>query len=62
MKSKFLTKLWLTVLNVDYTNYFTTVSEVENAYEAGNLEYGEYMEMKKQLDKYFNLFMGEISV
>lgn len=62
MKSKFLTKLWLTVLNVDYTNYFTTVSEVENAYEAGNLEYSEYMEMKKQLDKYFDLFMGEISV
>ena len=62
MKSKLLTKLWLTVLNVDYTNYFTTVSEVENAYEAGNLEYSEYIEMKKQLDKYFDMFIKEISI
>lgn len=58
MKSKFLTKLWLTVLNVDYTNYFTTVSKVENAYEAGNLEYSEYIEMKKQLDKFRKFFIG----
>ncbi len=62
MKSKFLTKLWLTVLNVDYTNYFRTVSKVENAYEAGNLEYSEYIEMKKQLDKYFYMFMKEIEI
>lgn len=62
MKSKFLTKLWQTVLNVGSSNYFTTVSDVENAYEAGNIEYGEYIEMKKQLDKYFNLFMEEINV
>lgn len=58
MKSKFLTKLWLTVLNVDYTNYFTTVSDVENVYEAGNLEYSEYIEMKKQLDKFRKFFIG----
>lgn len=62
MKSKFLTKLWLTVLNVDYTNYFRTVSEVENAYEAGNLEYGEYIEMRRQLEKYFSVFMEELAV
>ena len=62
MKSKFLTKLWLVVLNVDYTNYFGTVSKVENAYEAGNLEYGEYIEMKKQLDTYFDMFIKEISI
>ena len=58
MKSKTLTYLWKTVLDVTENNYSTVVSEVEAAYESGIIERNEYIEMKKQLDKFRKFFIG----
>lgn len=58
MKSKTLTYLWKTVLDVTENNYFTVVSEVETAYESGIIEINEYIEMKKQLGKFHKFFIG----
>lgn len=60
MKSKTLTHLWKTVLDVTENNYFTVVSEVENAYESGIIERNEYIEMKKQLDNFRRFFIPEV--
>ena len=60
MKSKTLTYLWKTVLDVTENNYFTVVSEVEIAYESGIIERNEYIEMKKQLDNFRRFFIPEV--
>ena len=60
MKSKTLTYLWKTVLDVTENNYFTVVSEVETAYESGIIERNEYIEMKKQLDNFRRFFIPEV--
>ena len=60
MKSKALTYLWKTVLDVTENNYFTVVSEVETAYESGIIERNEYIEMKKQLDNFHRFFIPEV--
>lgn len=60
MKSKTLTYLWKTVLDVTENNYFTVVSEVETAYESGIIERNEYIEMKKQLDNFCRFFIPEV--
>ena len=60
MKSKTLTYLWKTVLDVMENNYFTVVSEVETAYESGIIERNEYIEMKKQLDNFRRFFIPEV--
>ena len=60
MKSKTLTYLWKTVLDVTENNYFIVVSEVETAYESGIIERNEYIEMKKQLDNFHRFFIPEV--
>ena len=60
MKSKTLTYLWKTVLDVTENNYSTAVSEVEVAYESGIIERNEYIEMKKQLDNFRRFFIPEV--
>ena len=60
MKSKTLTYLWKTALDVTENNYSTVVSEVEAAYESGIIERNEYIEMKKQLDNFRRFFIPEV--
>lgn len=60
MKSKTLTYLWKTILDVTESNYLTVVSEVETAYESGIIERNEYIEMKKQLDNFLRFFIPEV--
>lgn len=60
MKSKALTYLWKTVLDVTDSNYFTVLAEVESAYESGTIERNEYIEMKKQLDNFRRVFIPEV--
>ena len=60
MKSKTLTYLWKTVLDVAENNYFTVISEVETAYASGIIERNEYIEMKKQLDNFLSFFIPEV--